>query len=113
MKRLVRESIITDISHPIVKKAIKNYSRNREQMEANIIEPGEYAVYEPDYGRGMSVINQFVIKIIEPMSEWELALQVAEHMKYISNYPWFGTKPNYRKEKPVKTFPQKQIKIEF
>ena len=118
--KLVKESLI-DSQHPKVITAKERYKRMESRMKEEIIEPGLYTITESDQG-GMRDYTKGVIKVTETMNLWDLALQVAEKLEYVSPWPYlkihkFNKWDHEELKKGEKVidgvFPDKQLTIEF
>ena len=118
--KLVRESL-ADSQHPKVVIAMQRYKNFKDRMMEHIVKPGIYNVEESD-GGGMRNYHIASIKVTEEMNLWDLSMQVAEKLGYVSPWPYLSIYQFNKWEledlannKKIidAVFPDKQLSIQF
>ena len=95
----MKKSELKEIIREVYKQTLREhespekfYSKNKNSMIKAKIKPGIYAVTESDYG-GMHDIPQFNVKILKPMNEYEIAIELARKLNYFSPWQYIVLRP--------------------
>ncbi len=73
-----------------VYKDIKNDNINIDRKPSKFVPKGTYIVIEPSPNDGQYTIEQATIKIIDNISYYDLAIQLAEKTGFLADWGYFG-----------------------
>ena len=99
LKQIIKEEIKNVLKQFLIKetRTIELYKKHGQSMKKKIITPGIYNITDPDVN-GYRNDYDFHIKVIKKMSLWDIALELAEKINYIS--PWGSITINKSNGKP-------------